>query len=159
MIEEAEERRQEDPEPEPSSAKRLKTLKTPIKRLKVTKKLKITTKTKKIMTNMKKSKEKNMKIMKNWINVTKYFNKGTDNDKNINTQKTDWNHKNMQKKWFKWHQRNQNQSQRDESETPKRAQISWKRPERLKIFGRSCSGMFWAGLLLTMIFSIDYSAS
>lgn len=47
MIEQAEERRQEDPEPEPSSAKRLKTLKTPIKRLKVTKKLKITTKTKK----------------------------------------------------------------------------------------------------------------
>lgn len=35
MIGQAEERRQEDPEPEPSSAKRLKTLKTPIKRLKV----------------------------------------------------------------------------------------------------------------------------
>lgn len=153
MIEEAEERSQGDPEPEPSSAKRLKTLKTAIKRLKVTKKLKITTKTKKIMTNMEKLKEKN------WINVTKYFNKGTDNDKNINTQKTDWNHKNMQKNWFKWHQRNQNQSQRDESETPKRAQISWKRPERLKIFGRSCSVMFWAGLLLTTIFSIDYSVS
>lgn len=84
MIEQAEERRQEDPEPEPSSAKRLKTLKTPIKRLKVTKKLKITTKTKKMVTNMEKSKEKNMKITRNWINVTKYFNKGTDNDKNIN---------------------------------------------------------------------------
>lgn len=65
MIEQAEERRQEDPEPEPSSAKRLKTLKTPIKRLKVTKKLKITTKTKKMMTNMEKSKEKNMKITRN----------------------------------------------------------------------------------------------
>lgn len=47
MIGQAEERRQEDPEPEPSSAKRLKTLKTATKRLKVTKKLKITTKTKK----------------------------------------------------------------------------------------------------------------
>lgn len=33
---------------------------------------------------MEKSKEKNMKITRNWINVTKYFNKGTDNDKNIN---------------------------------------------------------------------------
>lgn len=65
MIGQAEERRQEDPEPEPSSAKRLKTLKTPIKRLKVTKKLKITTKTKKMMTNMEKSKEKNMKITRN----------------------------------------------------------------------------------------------
>lgn len=65
MIGQAEERRQEDPEPEPSSAKRLKTLKTPIKRLKVTKKLKITTKTKKMVTNMEKSKEKNMKITRN----------------------------------------------------------------------------------------------
>lgn len=46
MIGQAEERRQQDPEPEPSSAKRLKTLKTATKRLKVTKKLKITTKTK-----------------------------------------------------------------------------------------------------------------
>lgn len=31
---------------------------------------------------MEKSKEKNMKITRNWINVTKYFNKGIDNDKN-----------------------------------------------------------------------------
>lgn len=47
---------------------------------------------------MEKSKEKNMKITRNWINVTKYFNKGIDNDKNIkkrwpHTKKTDWNHK------------------------------------------------------------------
>lgn len=38
---------------------------------------------------MEKSKEKNMKITRNWINVTKYFNKGTDNDKNI---KKRWPH-------------------------------------------------------------------
>lgn len=64
MTEQAEERRQEDPEPEPSSAKRLKTLKTVIKRLKVTKKLKITAKTK---NNDKygKIQRKNMKMMRN----------------------------------------------------------------------------------------------
>lgn len=38
---------------------------------------------------MEKSKEKNMKITRNWINVTKYFNKGIDNDKNI---KKRWPH-------------------------------------------------------------------
>lgn len=106
---------------------------------------------------MEKSKEKNMKITRNWINVTKYFNKGIDNDKNIkkddHTQKNrlkSQRDKNMQKN----HQRNQNQSQRDWERDTK-----MKRPERSKIFGHSCSVMFWAVLLLTMTFSIDYSAS
>lgn len=107
---------------------------------------------------MEKSKEKNMKITRNWINVTKYFNKGIDNDKNIKKKmtthkKTDWNHKET-KICKKNHQRNQNQSQRDWERDTK-----MKRPERLKIFGHSCSVMFWAVLLLTMTFSIDYSAS
>lgn len=106
---------------------------------------------------MEKSKEKNMKITRNWINVTKYFNKGIDNDKNI---KKRWPHTKKQteitkrQKYAKNHQRNQNQSQRDWERDTK-----MKRPERLKIFGHSCSVMFWAVLLLTMTFSIDYSAS
>lgn len=72
---------------------------------------------------MEKSKEKNMKITRNWINVTKYFNKGIDNDKNI---KKRWPHTKKQteitkrQKYAKKTIRETKTNHREtESETPK----------------------------------------
>lgn len=70
---------------------------------------------------MEKSKERNMKITRNWINVTKYFNKGIDkkHKKKMTThKKTDWNHKETKicKKTIRETKTNHRET---ESETPK----------------------------------------